>query len=137
MLTMEGAITVLVYLQPPVIGIVFFCVAWRRLTSSQVYSVLGLIRQRRPAVRAFECAVPSRLGQGGAGAQNGVELSCQAFLALFLLYDLDYLFFLSEAVHYYHWSGAQAGLGLLYTGLFVLGAWLDNNVYSPTWAYTA
>jgi len=135
MLTAEGAVLIFLYLQPPVIGLLLFVLGYRRLIVSANFSVLGLLRQRRPGVRLFECAVAGRLGVAGQGASGGLEGPYQAFLALFLLYDLDFLFFLSEATFFHHWSGAQGALALLYAALFVLGAWLDNNVYSPTWTY--
>jgi len=78
--------------------------------------------------------VAGRLG-AGAGAGGGAEGACWAFVALFLVYDLDFLFFLSEASLSPHWGAAQGALGLAYGALLVLGAWLDNNVVSPTWAY--
>jgi hypothetical protein len=135
MLTAEGAMLVFVYLQPPVLGFLLFVVSYRRLLSSSALTTLGLLRQRRPGVRAFECSVAGRVGVGGMGAQGGMEGPYQAFIALFLIYDLDFLFFLSEVTFFHHWSGAQAALGLLYGALFVAGAWLDNNIYSPTWTY--
>ncbi len=135
MLSAEGALLIFLYLQPPVVGLLLFVLGYRRLMLTSNLTVLGLLRQRRPGVRVFECAVAGRLGPAGAGSQGGLEGPYQAFIALFLIYDLDFLFFLSEATFYHHWSGSQAALALLYGGLFVLGAWLDNNVYSPNWAY--
>mgnify|MGYP001807753918 CR=1 FL=1 len=135
MLTAEGVILVFLYLQPPFVGLLLFVLGYRRLILTTNFSVIGLLRQRRPGVRAFECAVAGRLGIAGSGSQGGLEGPYQAFIALFLIYDLDFIFFLSEATFYHHWSGAQAFLALTYGALFVLGAWVDNNVYSPTWTY--
>lgn len=122
MLTAEGALLIFLYLQPPFVGLIIFVLGYRRLVLSKNYSVIGLLRQRRPGVRAFECAVAGRVGVGGLGSLSGMEGPYQAFIALFLLYDLDFLFFLSEATFYHHWNGAQGALGLLYGFLFVLGA---------------
>lgn len=122
MLTAEGALLILLYLQPPFVGLLLFVLGYRRLILSTNFSVIGLLRQRRPGVRAFECAVAGRLGVSSSGGQGGLEGPYQAFIALFLLYDLDFLFFLSEATFYHHWSGPQAFLALLYGSLFVLGA---------------
>ncbi len=116
-------------------GLLLFVLGYRRLVLSTSFSVIGLLRQRRPGVRVFECAVGGRLGTGASGPQGGLEGPYQAFIALFLLYDLDFLFFLSEATFYHHWSGPQAFLAFLYGLLFILGAWVDNNIYSPTWTY--
>ena len=135
MLSAEGVLLIALYLQPPFVGLLLFVLGYRRLLLSTNFAVLGLLRQRRVGVRAFECAVAGRLGVAGAGAQGGLEGPYQAFLALFLLYDLDFLFFLSEATLYHHWSGAQAVLAFTYGALFVMGAWVDNNIYSPTWSY--
>jgi hypothetical protein len=135
MLTAEGVLLVFLYLQPPFVGLLLFVLGYRRLILSTNFSVIGLLRQRKAGVRVFECAVAGRLGVGGSGAQGGLEGPYQAFIALFLLYDLDFLFFLSEATFYHHWSGPQATLALLYSFLFILGAWVDNNIYSPTWTY--
>lgn len=135
MLTAEGAMLVFLYLQPPFIGLALFVIGYRRLLLSTNFSVIGLLRQRRPGVRAFECAVAGRLGQGSSGSVGGLEGPYQAFIALFLIYDLDFLFFLSEATFYHYWSGSQALLALLYGILFLVGAWADNNLYSPTWSY--
>lgn len=102
MLTAEGALLALAYLQPPILGAALFVIGRRRLAASAALSALGLIRQRRPGVRAFECAVAGRLGPGGAGPRGGAEGATWAFLALFLIYDLDFLFFLSEVVFFQH-----------------------------------
>ena len=135
MLTAEAPLMVFLYLQPPFVGLLLFVLGYRRLVLSTSFSVTGLLRQRRPGVRVFECAVGGRLGTGASGPQGGLEGPYQAFIALFLLYDLDFLFFLSEATFYHHWSGPQAFLAFLYGLLFILGAWVDNNIYSPTWTY--
>lgn len=113
---------IFLYLQPPFVGLILFVLGYKRLILSTNYSVIGLLRQRRPGVRVFECAVGGRLGVSGSGSQGGLEGPYQAFLALFLLYDLDFLFFLSEAAFYHHWSGAQSLLAFVYSLLFVLGA---------------
>lgn len=102
MLTAEGALLVIVYLQPPFLGLVLFALAYRRPLTTQALEVLGLVRQRRPGIRAFECAVAGRLGVGAVGSQGGIEGAYQAFIALFLLYDLDFLFFLSEVTFFSH-----------------------------------
>ena len=134
MLTADAALVALCYAQPPILGAVLFVAARRRLATSATLGSLGLVRQRRPGVRAFECAVAPRLG-AGAGAHPGAEGAAWAFVALFLIYDLDLLFFLSEAAFFHHWSASQAALGALYAALLLVGAWADNNAYSPTWAY--
>ena len=76
MLTADGALTVIVYAQPPILGAALFVVGRRRLASAAALGALGLGRQRRPGVRAFECAVSGRLGVGGGGAQGGAEGAC-------------------------------------------------------------
>jgi hypothetical protein len=135
MLTAEGAIMLWVYAQPPLLGWVLFVIGKRRLQSSSAFVALGLVRRRPVAVRAFECAVAGRLGSAGVGPQGGSEGACWAFVSLFLIYDLDLLFFLGEATFTPHWGVTQACLGFLYGALLVAGAWVDNNLYSPTWSY--
>ena len=134
MLSCDATLIALAYVQPPVVGALLFVLAKRRLATSAALGALGLVRQRRPGIRAFECAVSPRLG-AGAGAHPGAEGAAWAFVALFLIYDLDLLFFLSEAALFHHWSATQAALGALYGALLLVGAWADNNAYSPTWAY--
>jgi hypothetical protein len=122
MMTAEAALIIIAYLQPPIIGVIFFSLAYRRLDTATAFASIGLVRQRRPGVRAFECAVSNRVGTGGTGSQGGLEGPYLAFVALFLIYDLDFLFILSEVTFFYHWSCPQAILGLVYVGLFILGA---------------
>ena len=131
----EGATLALTYAQPPILGAALFVLGGRHMAATGALGALGLSRQRRPGVRAFECAVSGRVGHGGAGSPGGMEGLSWAFLALFLIYDLDFLFFLSEVTCFHHWAAAQAALAILYGVLFVTGAWVDNNVYSPTWAF--
>lgn len=76
MLSADGALLVLVYAQPPILGAALFVLGKRRLSTAAALGVLGLGRQRRPGVRAFECAVAARLGVGGVGAQGGAEGAC-------------------------------------------------------------
>ena len=82
MLGAEAVCLLFVYCQPPFVGLLLFILGYRRLLVTSNLAVLGLLRQRRPGVRAFECAVAGRLGLGGLGPQGGMEGPYQAFVAL-------------------------------------------------------
>jgi len=92
--TAEAALLVYVYAQPPLLGVALFVVSRRRLQASAALAALGLVRHRRPGIRAFECAVAGRLG-AGAGAEGGAEGACWAILRerwhqfLFGFYPMD------------------------------------------------
>jgi|LauGreDrversion4_2_1035121.scaffolds.fasta_scaffold88720_3 NADH:ubiquinone oxidoreductase subunit 3 (subunit A) len=91
----ELGLIMLAYVQPVVIGLLL-CLSWRIVLVDVLWFVgATALRQRLRSTRFFECAAYSRLG-------GWLRYSTQALglVALFLLYDVDLLFFFSEVTHY-------------------------------------
>ncbi len=91
MFTSDLCLLVLVYAQPPILGILLIFALWARLTDTAWLSQQLGIRRRLRSTRFFECAAYSRLiGWLRYGTQG------LALCAVFLIYDVDLIFFFAE-----------------------------------------
>ena len=95
----ELALVVLCYAQPPILGFILFMVARPALISRALFLQLRGVRKRQKSVRFFECAVYSRLI-----GHLRYDLQVLAFCAVFIIYDVDLVFFLAEVTHYELWG---------------------------------
>ncbi len=78
------------------------------------------VRQRLRSTRFFECAAYSRLvGWLRYGTQG------LALCAVFLIYDLDLIFFFAEMSTYDHWTWGQLALCVVYFLFFACGLVYD------------
>jgi hypothetical protein len=92
MLTSDLSLLVLVYAQPPVLGLLLVFAFWSRLTDTAWLAQYFGVRRRLKSTRFFECAAYSRLvGWLRYGTQG------LALCAVFLIYDVDLIFFFTEA----------------------------------------
>jgi NADH:ubiquinone oxidoreductase subunit 3 (subunit A) len=80
-------------------------------------------------VRFFECAAYARLL-----GQLRYDLQVLALCAVFLLYDVDLVFFLAEATSQSWWATEQALLVVVLAALFALGLFYDTRRGSLMWA---
>jgi hypothetical protein len=85
------SVLAVVYAQPPLLGLLLATTLRPGLLSSAWLSRYLGVRQRTRSTRFFECAAYARLtGWLRYGTQS------LGFCALFLLYDLDLIFFFAE-----------------------------------------
>ena len=95
----ELVLLVFCYAQPPIMGFVLFLLARPALISRALAFQLRGVRKRQKSVRFFECAVYARLI-----GHLRYDIQILAFCALFIIYDVDLVFFLAEATHYELWG---------------------------------
>jgi NADH:ubiquinone oxidoreductase subunit 3 (subunit A) len=95
MLNLEFMIAVLMLAQPPFFGFIFFAISRTGITSRYLFSYFKTTRKRFKSVKFFECAVYSRL-------INSIQydIFVLSLCILFILYDVDLIFFFPEAVNY-------------------------------------
>jgi NADH:ubiquinone oxidoreductase subunit 3 (subunit A) len=93
MLTAEFLIAFFMFLQPPIFGFLFFSIVRTGLVGSQLFSFLKTSRRRLKSVKFFECAAYPRL----LNAMQ-YDIFVLSFCILFILYDVDLIFFFTEAV---------------------------------------
>ncbi len=93
MADLEFFIAVCMLAQPPFFGFIFFSVTRSGVASRFFFSYLKTTRKRFKSVKFFECAVYSRL-------LNSIQYDIYvlSFCVLFILYDVDLIFFVAEAV---------------------------------------
>jgi NADH:ubiquinone oxidoreductase subunit 3 (subunit A) len=91
--TQDFALMFLLTAQPLFLFCLLFLLTHRSLNQSSLFSRLFAIRQRTRSVRFFECAAHSRLV-----SQLRYSIQVLSLLVLFIIYDVDLLFFLSEAL---------------------------------------
>jgi len=129
MLTSDLVVVVLVYAQPPLLGLILMFAVWARLTDSAWLAQSLGVRQRLRSTRFFECAAYSRLvGWLRYGTQG------LALCAVFLIYDVDLVFFFAEATMFEQWTWAQVLLCGMYGGFFLCGVIYDVWRYGFMWA---
>jgi NADH:ubiquinone oxidoreductase subunit 3 (subunit A) len=114
----------LAYIQPVWLGLLLF-ISWRTvLLDTLWFAGATALRQRLRSTRFFECAAYSRL--------NGwLRYSTQALGlgVLFILYDVDLIFFFAEVTHFEQWGWAQLLIAAAYAGLFIGGLIYDLRRY--------
>lgn len=91
----ELALLVLAYLQPVVLGLLLWLSLWTTLAPTVYLSGASFMRRRFASTRFFECAAYSRLVGWLRYGSQAIGLT-----ALFLLYDVDLVFFLSETLNF-------------------------------------
>ena len=95
MLTSDLLIVLLVYAQPPLLGLLLAMVIRPALVDAAWFSRYMGARQRFRSTRFFECASYARLtGWLRYGTQS------LALCAVFLIYDIDLVFFFAEMITY-------------------------------------
>lgn len=91
--TLEIIVLLFCYLQPSFIGLLLFNVSKFGLLNKTLYTSLRSARKKLTSVKFFECAVYSRLI-----GHVRYDIQILAFAILFIIYDADLIFFLSEAL---------------------------------------
>lgn len=108
--------------QPAVLGLLLYVsLRFHALAHSLFLTGTGA-RRRLAGVRFFECAALPRLV-----GRVRYTLPSLALCVLFVLYDVDLIFFLAETTAFEQWSASQAMLALLYATLFWAALWYDST----------
>lgn len=93
MLNSDLGLMLFCFLQPPFVGMLLFSLTRQGLLNRTYLASLRSIRKKAKGARYFECAVyPRLLGQ------LRYDLQVLSFVLIFILYDVDLLFFFSEVV---------------------------------------
>lgn len=109
-----------IYIQPPFIGLLLFGLTRQSLSNQSLFSHLRAARKRFKGVRFFECAAyPRLLGR------LRYDLQALSLAVVFLIYDVDLLFFFSEVYAADYWSFYHLFLFILYGLFFIAGLWYD------------
>jgi NADH:ubiquinone oxidoreductase subunit 3 (subunit A) len=99
MLGQELVVLALILCQPPIIGYALYLIARPTLQARPLLLQLRGVRRRLKSVRFFECAAYSRLN-----GKLQYDVHALSLCALFILYDIDLLFFFLDATTYSFWS---------------------------------
>jgi NADH:ubiquinone oxidoreductase subunit 3 (subunit A) len=130
MLNMEFILAVLMLIQPPIFGFIFFAVARSGVAAKFFFSFLKTTRKRHKSVKFFECAVYARL-------VNSIQydIFVLSFCVLFILYDVDLIFFFTEAICIEHWSTFEVVFIFINLLLFIFGLWYDYIRLGFNWSH--
>lgn len=118
------------YLQPPFIGLLLFSLTRQGLLNRTYLTSLRFIRKKAKGARYFECAVYPRLV-----GRLKYDLQVLSFVLIFVLYDVDLVFFYSEILTFDTWAPSQALLFAVYAVFFVGGLAYDIIRQGLNWAY--
>jgi len=130
MLDLEFILAVCMFAQPPFFGFIFFILARRGIASRFFFSFLKTTRKRFKSVKFFECAVYSRL-------VNAIQYDIYvlSFCVLFILYDVDLIFFFAEAISYDQWSISEALFVFCNFFMLAVGLWYDYIRCGFNWSH--
>lgn len=126
MLSMDVFFFLAVSQQPLFIGIIFFLYSGFGLSALVPY--LGGSRDNKIGLRFYECTASSR----GTPYIN-YDLFVVAFCVLFLIYDVDLIFFLSEVTYVSSWSPVEAMLALSFLVLGLMGLVYELRLFNFNW----
>jgi NADH:ubiquinone oxidoreductase subunit 3 (subunit A) len=130
MLDFDFLISVIVLIQPPVVSFIIFNLTKNFIFINNWFEQLFLSRKKKKSIKFFECSVYSRLIN-----HFQYDIHCIIFCILFILYDVDLLFFFSEALFLDNWSLLDFFLFTIYIIFFLLGFWYDYERYSLYWSF--
>lgn len=120
MLNGDLILTLVIYSQPLLLGLVGFSLAKLRLLNWTWSLRYGAVRNRLRGTRFFECAAYPRLTGWLRFSTQGLTLC-----AFFLLYDLDLVFFFAETTSYELWTVTSLVLLVIYFLFFIVGVCYD------------
>lgn len=116
MADLEFFIALCMFMQPPFFGFIFFSVTRSGVASRFFFSYLKTTRRRFKSVKFFECAVYSRLIN-----HIQYDVFVLSFCVLFVLYDVDLIFFFTEVVCLDGWSFVEAAFVFFNFFLLLVG----------------
>lgn len=130
MFSPDLVITICMILQPSIIGLLLFMFTKYALANKFYFSSLKNARKRFKGSRFFECATHPRLL-----GKLKYDLQVFSFIIVFIVYDVDLLFFLSEAVYFDNWSFSHFFIFFIFFIFFVFGLLYDMTQQNFNWSY--
>ena len=105
MLSADFYINLLVMTQPALLGLLLFLISRQGIfVNNFIFKNLGL-RHHNKSLRFFECAAYSRLV-----GHLRYNIQALSLLAVFIIYDIDLFFFITEVLTFDTWSVLHLGL---------------------------
>ena len=130
MFDLDFLLLLISFLQPTVIAYVIFFFTKNSLFYFSWFEQLSFIKKKKKSIKFFECSVYSRLIN-----YYQYDIHCFMFCVLFILYDVDLIFFFSEVIFFDMWSFLEIFLFIFYLFFFYFGFWYDFERYSLYWNY--
>ena len=130
MLSFEFIITFCVFIQPPVLGILLFVLGRTAISSKFIFSFFKVYKKKLKGVKFFECAVYPRLLN-----TFQYDIFILSFCLIFILYDLDLIFFFTEATNITNWTIFEFIFILFNFLMFLLGIWVDYIKNGFNWSH--
>ena len=130
MLTAEFVWAAAAFILPPLFGFAVFALSRAGLSGRHLLTLLRATRMRHKSVKFFECATYSRL-------LNSVQYDVfvLSFCVLFILYDVDLIFFFTEATCLDLWAWGEVGFLAGNFILLALGLWYDYVRLGFNWSH--
>lgn len=110
-------------LQPIVIGLIAIVGIGRSFNGSFFFKKTNGIRSKLPVTRLYECSTYSRLSQVVI-----FEISYFSIALSHIIYDVDFIFFLSEVTVLGDYSMLDVFALTYLLVLFFLGLWFDDTL---------
>ena len=124
MLYSDFLIVVVACFQPIVIGFIVIIGASRLSLSLTLFKKHGSYRYKATSTRLYECSTNYRLAHFIVFELNAIGL-----LLMYLVYDVDFLFFLAEMTTLQYYSVFNLIMFSYFIFLFILGLLLDVQLF--------
>lgn len=130
MLDLDFFILIFCYLQPIFLAYIIFNFTKNNIFFYSWFDQLFYIKKKKKSVKFFECAAYVR-------RLNFFQFDIHyiIFCVIFIIYDIDLIFFLSESFFITFWSYQDLFFFLLWFFFFLVGLWYDYEKYSFHWTY--
>lgn len=130
MLDLDLSLMLIFYVQPPVLAYIIFLLTKNFIFNFTWFENISNVKKKRKSIKFFECSVYSRLIN-----YYKYDIHCLIFCILFILYDVDLVFFFSEVIFLDNWSILNFFLFYVYVLFFIIGFWYDFERYSLYWNF--
>jgi NADH:ubiquinone oxidoreductase subunit 3 (subunit A) len=130
MLDFDFILSLISYIQPPILTYIIFFFTKNFIFNFSWFEQLSFIKKKKKSIKFFECSVYSRLIN-----YYHYDIHCLIFCILFILYDVDLIFFFSEIIFFDTWSFLEILIFIAYIGFFIIGFWYDFERYVLYWNY--
>ena len=130
MFDMDFFIICICYLQPVIISYFIFNMTKNSVFLYSWFEQITFIKKKKKSVKFFECASYSR-----RFSVFQFDIHYIIFCVIFIVYDVDLVFFISESFFLVFWSYQDLFFFSIWFFFFVMGLWYDYEKYSFHWSY--
>lgn len=123
-------ITILSCFQPIIIGFLAIVGIVNQFSTSAFFKKNNSHRQKTTSTRLYECSTNYRLAHFVI-----FEVNAMGIVLAYLIYDIDFIFFLAETTTIANYSFTNFFLLLYFFFLFLIGLVLDNKIFGIKWKY--